>query len=139
MPMFRKAWPWFSRGQSLRWHYWCFPPPARPGYCCEGDSMKNYFRAVLVCAALAYPALAQDLPLHFEMNSKILTPPPGMQTIGDSHGDIAVSPAGEIYVSVQAGTHPGIQVYGADGRYLRNVPDAPTDLHGFIIARGTDR
>jgi len=101
--------------------------------------MKNYFRAVLVCAALAYPALAQDLPLHFEMNSKILTPPPGMQTIGDSHGDIAVSPAGEIYVSVQAGTHPGIQVYGADGRYLRNVPDAPTDLHGFIIARGTDQ
>ena len=94
--------------------------------------MKNYFRAVLVCAALAYPALAQDLPLHFEMNSKILTPPPGMQTIGDSHGDIAVSPAGEIYVSVQAGTHPGIQVYGADGRYLRNVPDAPTDLQPFV-------
>src|SRR6478736_2863595 len=57
----------------------------------------------------------------------------------DSHGDIAVSPAGEIYVSVQGGDHPGIQVYSAAGRYLRNVPDAPPDLHGFIIARGPDR
>src|SRR5580692_6191506 len=86
--------------------------------------------------ALASPAAAQAL--HFAMDSKFLTPPSGMATIGDSHGDIAVSPAGEIYVSVQGGDHPGIQVYSADGHYLRNVPDAPVDLHGFIIARGQD-
>jgi hypothetical protein len=71
----------------------------------------------------------------FTMDAKFLTPPPGMATIGDSHGDIAVSPAGEVYVSVQGGDRAGIQVYGADGRYLRNVPGAPSDLHGFIIAR----
>jgi len=55
---------------------------------------------------------------------------------GDSHGDIAVSPKGEVYASVQGGPYAGIQVYSAKGRYLRNVPNAPTDLHGFIIARG---
>lgn len=71
----------------------------------------------------------------FTMDAKFLTLPPGMATIGDSHGDIAVSPAGEVYVSVQGGDRAGIQVYGADGRYLRNVPGAPSDLHGFIIAR----
>jgi len=104
--------------------------------------MKHLIHAGLAIAgwvALSLPAPAQDQALHFAMNSKVLTPPPGMQTIGDSHGDIAVSPAGEIYVSVQGGDHPGIQVYSTAGRYLRNVPDAPPDLNGFIIARGPDR
>jgi hypothetical protein len=104
--------------------------------------MKNLFHAGLALAgliALSLPGTAQDQALHFAMDSKFLTPPPGMQTIGDSHGDIAVSPAGEIYVSVQGGDHPGIQVYSAAGRYLRNIPDAPPDLHGFIVARGPDR
>ena len=64
---------------------------------------------------------------------------PGMATVGDSHGDIALTPKGEIYVSVQGGEHPGIQVYSAQGKYLRNIPGAPTDLHGFIIARAPDR
>jgi hypothetical protein len=79
---------------------------------------------------------AQAADLAFTMDSHILTPPDGMATIGDSHGDIALSPAGEIYVSVQGGAHSGIQVYSAQGKYLRNVPGAPTDLHGFIIAKG---
>jgi hypothetical protein len=105
--------------------------------------MRTLDRRTVLAAGLAVlspPAMAQgnDTPLHFAMNSKFLTPPPGMTTIGDSHGDIAVSPAGEIYVSVQGGGHPGIQVYSATGRYLRNVPDAPADLHGFIITRGMD-
>ena len=37
---------------------------------------------------------------------------------------------------MQGGNYAGIQVYSAKGRYLRNVPNAPTDLHGFIIAQG---
>jgi hypothetical protein len=61
-----------------------------------------------------------------------------MATIGDSHGDVADSPAGEIYVSGQGGDHPGVQVYDADGYHHRNLPDAPTDLDGFIITRGQD-
>ena len=101
--------------------------------------MRNLLCAIFAgTLVLATAAPAQNQALHFAMNSKFLAPPEGMQTIGDSHGDIAVSPTGEIYVSVQAGAHPGIQVYNADGRYLRNVPDAPPDLHGFIIARGPD-
>src|SRR5262249_23169879 len=31
--------------------------------------------------------------------------------------------------------NPGLQVYSADGNYLRNVPNAPFDLHGFIIRK----
>lgn len=77
---------------------------------------------------------AVDTTPRFALDAQVLTPPDGSKTIGDSHGDIAVSPAGDIYVSVQGGGRPGIQVYDAQGRYRRNVPNAPSDLHGFIIA-----
>ncbi|MEY4966475.1 MAG: hypothetical protein RL274_2058 [Pseudomonadota bacterium] len=96
--------------------------------------MKLIFAGILAGAVMVAGAQAAD----FTMDAQFLTPPAGMATIGDSHGDIAVSPAGEVYVSVQGGNHPGIQVYSADGRYLRNVPNAPSDLHGFIIARAPD-
>jgi hypothetical protein len=62
------------------------------------------------------------------------------------HGDIAISSKGDVYVSVQAldkNNLPlpaqyadpliGLQVYGADGKYIRNVPGAPPNLHGFVI------
>lgn len=88
----------------------------------------------LVACSLASVACAADRSLRFTMDQAFLTPPDLMATIGDSHGDIAVSPAGEIYVSVEGGERKGIQVYDAEGRYLRNVPNAPDDLHGFIIA-----
>ncbi len=81
---------------------------------------------------------AADRPVAFTMNAQFLTPPGGMTTIGDAHGDIAVSPIGEIYVSVQGGDRPGVQVYSAQGHYLRNVPNAPHDFHGFVIARSTE-
>src|SRR5580765_7815168 len=79
--------------------------------------------------------------------------------IGYQHGDVAVSSSGEVYVSVQnmwrvsvlldgrkvdadvplpaeyADPYAGVQVYAADGRYLRNVPNAPPDLHGFILRK----
>ncbi|MEO8300341.1 MAG: hypothetical protein ABI608_01035 [Rhizomicrobium sp.] len=97
--------------------------------------MRRFVYGLVLTVLASLPAAAAD----FAMDSKFFTPPPGMATIGDSHGDIAVSPAGEIYVSVQGGDHPGIQVYSDQGRYLRNVPGAPPDLHGFIIARAPDR
>ena len=92
-------------------------------------------RGLVVLGFAATAALAAGQGPTFTMNSHYFTPPGGAATIGDGHGDVAVSPAGEIYVSVQGGPYPGIQVYSADGRYLRNVPDAPKDLHGFIIAK----
>lgn len=101
--------------------------------------MGRFFgRLVLAMGLVLLAGAGQAQPLHFTMDSHFLMPPPGMATVGDSHGDIAVSPAGEIYVSVQGGDHPGIQVYSPAGRYLRNVPGAPADLHGFIITAGRD-
>jgi len=95
-------------------------------------------RAILTMLAaflLLAPLSVQAAAPSFKLNSHILKPPAGLKTIGDSHGDIGISPQGEIYVSVQGGGKPGIQVYDRHGRYLRNVPGAPTDLHGFIITR----
>lgn len=66
-----------------------------------------------------------------------LKPAAGMETIGDAHGDVAVSASGEVYVSVQ-GPQGGVQVFGADGTYLRNVPNAPGDFHGFVIRQQPD-
>ena len=97
--------------------------------------MRRFFCGIILTALVSLPAAAAG----FVMDTKFFAPPSGMTTVGDSHGDVAVSPAGEIYVSVQGGDHTGIQVYSAQGRYLRNVPGAPPDLHGFIIAQAPDR
>jgi hypothetical protein len=61
----------------------------------------------------------------------------GREKIGDMHGDVAVSSNGEVYVSVQD-PQAGLQVYAPDGRFLRNVPDAPSDFHGFVIRTQPD-
>jgi sugar lactone lactonase YvrE len=61
-----------------------------------------------------------------------LTPPEGKDTIGNGHGEIRVDSKGQIYVSVE-GQEAGIQVYGADGKFLRYVPNTPGGLHGFVI------
>jgi hypothetical protein len=64
-----------------------------------------------------------------------LKPSVGMETIGPAHGDVAVSENGDVYVSILSGPRAGIQVFAADGKYLRNVPNAPNDFHGFVIHR----
>lgn len=61
-----------------------------------------------------------------------LKPAPDMQTIGQAHGDVAVASNGDVYVSV-GGARGGLQVFDKSGKYLRNVPNAPTDFHGFVI------
>jgi hypothetical protein len=63
--------------------------------------------------------------------------PDGRPTLGNMHGDIAVSSAGEVYVSV-LDPQAGLQVYAPDGRFLRTVPNAPPDFHGFVIRRQPD-
>jgi hypothetical protein len=64
--------------------------------------------------------------------------PEGRAQMGAMHGDLAVSSAGEVYVSVEGsvtqrfailGPNPGLQVYAPDGRFLRNVPGRPARLH----------
>ena len=61
----------------------------------------------------------------------------GRDKIGNMHGDVAVSSAGEVYVSVQD-AKAGLQVYGNDGKWIRNVKGAPSDLHGFVIRKQED-
>lgn len=51
------------------------------------------------------------------------------------HGDIAVSSKKKLYVSVQGGSKAGVQMSDNKGNYLRNVPNAPTDFHGFVIRK----
>ncbi|MGD8339891.1 MAG: hypothetical protein PVH89_03865 [Gammaproteobacteria bacterium] len=63
--------------------------------------------------------------------------PAGRETIGQMHGDIAVSSAGEVYVSVET-EGMGVQVYSPEGRYLRSLDQAPADLHGFVIRDAGD-
>jgi DNA-binding beta-propeller fold protein YncE len=62
---------------------------------------------------------------------------PGRPEIGNMHGDVAVSAAGDVYASVQD-PETGLQVYGPDGRFLRNLSNVPSDFHGFVIRRTPD-
>ncbi len=58
--------------------------------------------------------------------------PEGRAQLGNQHGDVAVSSAGDVYVSVQDPA-AGLQVFSPDGKFLRNVNGAPSDFHGFVI------
>ena len=90
---------------------------------------------------LTEPAPASPTPVpgsSWETGPDPLKMPEGMPSLGNQHGDVAISSSGEIYVSVMQGLRSGVQVYAADGTYLRNLPDAPTDFHGFVIHRGDD-
>ena len=63
--------------------------------------------------------------------------PEGRPQLGNQHGDIAVSSKGEVYVSIMD-KKAGVQVYSPDGKWLRNLPDAPDDFHGFVIKKQAD-
>jgi hypothetical protein len=78
--------------------------------------------------------LAQAAAPEFKTVPDWLKLADGKPTLGNMHGDIAVSSKGEVYVSVQD-PQAGLQVYAPDGTFLRNVPEAPSDFHGFIIHR----
>ena len=95
--------------------------------------MKQSLLTVLASVAL----LAHAAALEFQPVADWLKLAEGRAKIGDMHGDVAISSAGEIYLSVQDPL-AGIQVYAADGRFLRNVPNAPSDFHGFVIRRQAD-
>jgi hypothetical protein len=81
---------------------------------------------VPVSAATEYQAVADWLQL-----------PPGKTQLGSMHGDIAVSSRDEVYVSVED-QQAGLQVFAPDGHFLRTVPNAPADFHGFVIRRQPD-
>jgi hypothetical protein len=63
--------------------------------------------------------------------------PEGRTQLGNQHGDVAVASNGEVYVSVMD-PKAGLQVFSPDGKWLRNVPGAPPDFHGFVIHKEAD-
>jgi hypothetical protein len=96
--------------------------------------MKKIALILVVAASLLTPAAAAT---DFTAVADWLKLPEGRQNLGNMHGDLAVSSAGEVYVSVQDPT-AGLQVYAPDGKFLRTVPNAPSDFHGFVIRRQDD-
>jgi hypothetical protein len=81
----------------------------------------------LALAASASAEVAYDFVPNF------IQPPPGKETIGNGHGEIACDSAGNFYVSVQD-KDAGIQVYGADGKFIKALP-LPNSLHGFVVKK----
>jgi hypothetical protein len=95
-------------------------------------------KAVLTIAAIACATLLVNAAaVEYTAVPEWLKLSQGREKIGDMHGDVAVSSTGEVYVSVQD-PQAGLQVYAPDGRFLRNVPDAPSDFHGFVIRKQPD-
>ena len=95
-------------------------------------------KTILPLFALALSTLiAHGGALEYKPVADWLKLPPGRTNIGNMHGDVAVSSKGEIYVSVMD-PKAGVQVYASDGKFLRNVPGAPPDFHGFVIRQQPD-
>jgi DNA-binding beta-propeller fold protein YncE len=91
--------------------------------------MKNALLALLLVFALIHSSSAAG---DYTVAAHWLKLPDGRAQLGNQHGDVAVSSAGDVYVSVQDPA-AGLQVYGPDGKFLRNVNGAPSDFHGFVI------
>jgi hypothetical protein len=91
----------------------------------------NIFALLIVASAVQLSAV------DYKPVDNWLKLPDGRAQIGPMHGDIAVSSKGEVYVSVMD-TNAALQVYAPDGKFLRNVPNAPNDLHGFVIRKQSD-
>ena len=94
---------------------------------------KNVTMLALAACLLAPTSAATD----FTAVADWLKLPEGRPNLGNMHGDVAVSSVGDVYVSVQDAT-AGVQVYAPDGKFLRNLPNAPSDFHGFVIRRQAD-
>src|SRR5438093_8879238 len=96
--------------------------------------MMNTLAAVVTAIVMLGPAVSL---VSYATVADWLKLPEGRATLGSQHGDVAVSSAGEVYVSVQD-PQAGLQVYAPNGTFLRNVPDAPPDFHGFVIRKQAD-
>ncbi len=95
--------------------------------------MSNRILSLLSVMAIISSAAAE---VAYEFVPNFITPPPGKETIGNGHGEIAVDSAGNIYVSVQE-ANAGIQVYGKDGKFIKALA-LPPSLHGFVIRKHGD-
>ena len=92
--------------------------------------MRHTPLSLLLTLAMLGTAAAE---VAYELVPNFISPPPGRQTIGDGHGEIAVDSAGNIYVSVQE-VDAGIQVYNREGKFLKALK-LPGSLHGFVVRK----
>ena len=90
---------------------------------------KTILLITLLLNALSLPAKDSWKPQPNWLNL-----PSDREKVGNMHWDIAVSSNGDVYVSV-GDPKAGLQVYGDNGKWKRNVPKAPSDLHGFVIKK----
>jgi hypothetical protein len=88
----------------------------------------------LLTACLFATVLGHAFALDFKAVKDFVRLPDVNQRPTNQHGDVAVSSKGEIYVSTMD-PNAGIQVFSAEGKFLRNVPGAPNDFHGFVIRK----
>ncbi|MEP6672598.1 MAG: hypothetical protein ABJF10_25770 [Chthoniobacter sp.] len=89
-------------------------------------------KRLLLPALLLVASLGSALAADYKAVPDWYSFPDGKKIIGNMHGDVAVASNGEVYVSVMD-PKAGLQVFGPDGKWLRNVPNAPADFHGFVI------
>jgi len=95
--------------------------------------MKKSLFAVLSLAAFVGHAFAID----YKATKDWVRLPEVNSRPTNLHGDVAVASNGEVYVSTMDAAR-GVQVFSQDGKYLRDVPNAPNDLHGFVIRKDKD-
>lgn len=90
--------------------------------------------SLLTVSVLPTASFAEEV--KYASAPDFLQPPPGKETIGNGHGEIAVDSAGNIYVSVQE-KDAGIQVYSPEGKFQKSLP-LPPSLHGFVIRKNEE-
>ena len=91
-------------------------------------------KSKIILTTLLFNALSLFAKDAWKSHPNLLELPDNRDKVGNMHGDIAVSSNGDIYVSV-GDPKAGLQVYGDNGKWKRNVPNAPSDLHGFVIKK----
>lgn len=98
---------------------------------------SRLFTSVTFVTILTAGMLLSASAVEFKAVPDWIKLPPAREQLGNMHGDIAVSSKGEIYVSVMDPA-AGVQVFSPAGKWLRNVPNAPGDFHGFVIKQEKD-
>ena len=91
-------------------------------------------KSKILLTTLLFNALSLFAKDAWKSQPNWLELPDNRDKVGNMHGDIAVSSNGDVYVSV-GDPKAGLQVYGDNGKWKRNVPNAPSDLHGFVIKK----
>src|SRR5262249_7739610 len=103
----------------------------------EGNGARQMKRLAIATAACLLLMTTARAVNTYSVVADWLKLPEGRMQLGNQHGDIAVSSAGEVYVSVQDPA-AGLQVFSPEGKFLRNVNGAPSDFHGFVIHKEAD-